>query len=198
MKLKRLWLCVVLMALPATSFAGAAGSGQPLDEVVVQASRSELAKLRNQIRSLEQQFFKRYNAINPNKDYDVRCKKETRAGTRVGRQNCRAAYQNRALENEAQQYLQFMQSNAGGTAEGNPAATLGDAGRDTPTPTLFGNSGETAEGEIEARRGDYQQNMADVTSKDPELTELARQLGELTERYEQMQQQMQKGKSSKK
>lgn len=183
------------MVLPVVSFAGEAESDKALGEVLVEGSRGELAKLRKQVRALEQQFLKRYNKLNTNKDFDVSCKQEKSTGTRVGRQSCRAAYQSKALQREAQEYLQYMQSDTG-SAVLDPAAGLGVAasGDATQLAPVIGTQAQSAQDEIEARRDEYQQNVLDVASKDPELMELVRQLAALNERYAALQE----ARSSKK
>ena len=60
-----------------------------VDEVTVYADDS-ITFLRRKLRTVDEQFFARYNDLNSNDDFDMVCKRETRLGSQIPRQVCRS------------------------------------------------------------------------------------------------------------
>jgi hypothetical protein len=140
--------------------ATALAHGADVGEVVVSGARLDAMRL--QILRLEDQFYGRYNALNKDDDYDIQCITRARTGTRLVTRSCRPAFESIAVQEEASARSTTM----GGVSRGamvTPAASR-----------------------IEIRRSEFQQNMKDLTARDPELARLLRERGELTAQYESM------------
>ena len=154
--------CLLLAAAPPSRSA-------ELDEVTVNGERVKLDALRKQIVQLEDQFYDRYNELNPIDDFDVHCIEEARTGTRLIKRSCRAVYQERAVADEGQaafKVFQRMHPQAGNTP-------LSDSG--PPVPATL---------EIQRRLPEYKKNLEELTRRHPELASLLEARGRLIERYE--------------
>jgi hypothetical protein len=159
-------LCLLLVSLARGASATAAtDKGDSLDEVVVEATRSQLDHIRQEMVLVEDRFYERYNELNTKHDFDTHCHIEARIGTNTKRRYCRALYQERAQQREGHDY----------------AEALKDMTQDPPqpwvpptTPTIM----------IEARRKDYQNNIREVVKRNPELVDMLRERYELGLRYE--------------
>jgi hypothetical protein len=116
---------------------------------------------------IEDKFYERYNKLNPNHDFDTHCQVEVRIGTNVKRRYCRAVYQDKAFEREGRDHLIAMQKMDDGAGNAQPWMP--------PAPATV---------MIEARRKEYQQNIRNVVTRNPELVEMLRQRYELGQRYE--------------
>jgi hypothetical protein len=144
-----------------------------LDELVVEAKRTRLTELRNEMIRLEDEFYARYNELNENDDFDISCAREARVGTRLERRYCRAVYENEIMAVEGRDYhIDLLRC------------------CDTSTPIPKGTERPPAQPPvpaivmIEARKPDFRKTMVTVTSAHPELTELLRQRAEAAQRYE--------------
>jgi len=152
-----------------------------LDEVTVNGERVKVEALRRQIVQLEDQFYDRYNELNPNDDFDVHCIEEARTGTRFIKRSCRALYQEQALAEEGQaafKAFQRMHPQQGNTP-------LSDSGPPV-SATLV----------IQRRLPEYKKNLEEVTRKHPELAGLLEERGKLIERYEAAQKNLLEGTKS--
>ena len=159
-------LCLLIAPLsPVAAATVPPGQEESLDEVVVEATRTKLAQMRQQMVQLEDRFFERFNELNTIDDFDTHCYMEARVGTRFERRYCRAVYESKAFRVEGQEYLKQLAS----ITDPTPKAWA------PPDPVIMA---------IEARRKDYQKNMLEVTSRHPELVELARERYEMGKRYE--------------
>lgn len=74
-----------------------------LDEVVVKGTR--LWKLREDMVKTEEKFYKLYNELNKNDDFDVNCQMEAPLGTRLKKRVCRIAFYENAEAEAAQALL---------------------------------------------------------------------------------------------
>ena len=161
-----LWLLVAPLAQPASvTVRVPVNPEETLDEVVVEATRARLSQMRQEMVQLEDRFFERFNELNTIDDFDTYCDQEARIGTQMKRRYCRAVYETKALRTEGQEYIKHLPSFV------DPTPTLSAP----PVPAIV---------VIEARRKDYQKNMLEVTSRNPELIQLARERYELGLRYE--------------
>jgi hypothetical protein len=182
--MKRIFRLTVLLCLVSAPAAqGIASPATPdqkdsLDTVVVEGTRGQLNAMLQEMVKSEDRFFERYNKLNTNDDFDMRCFREARVGTRFMRRYCIAEYMNRAMQVQGQDYALFLQSNFD-TSQG--AATYKQ--KNDP-PTLLGGPPVPAMVMIEARREDFRQNMRDVVSRNPELVKMLRERYELGQRYE--------------
>ena len=91
-------LVVAMLAIPAVCAAGngngagtAQDDGEVTDEIIVKGEKS-LSALRREVWDLEEDFYSRYNELNDDRDYDVKCFFETPTGTRVKNHVCRARF----------------------------------------------------------------------------------------------------------
>lgn len=175
-----LLLCLLFAPLaPGASAPAAPATQESLDEVIVNGAK--LNELLQEMVKVEDKFFKRYNELNTNDDFDTHCAMETRAGTAIRRRYCHVGYQEKALQVEGQDYALFLINNFDfglGTSGGTTYK------RGTDPPTLVGAPPVAAALTIEGRRKDYQQNVRGIVAQHPELLELLRERDELGKRYE--------------
>jgi hypothetical protein len=163
-------LISALLAAAAPACFGAAPIDEPtnLDEVTVNGERVKVEALRKQIVQLEDQFYDRYNALNPVDDFDVHCIEEAKTGTRFIKRSCRAVYQEKAIAEEGQAAFKVLQR----MHPQNGNKPLSDGG--PPVPSTL---------EIQRRLPEYKKNLEAVTRKHPELAALLEERGKLIERY---------------
>jgi hypothetical protein len=156
-------------------------SQEELDQVIVRGnSPKALAALREEMIRLEDNFFERYNELNTIKDFDVHCKAETSAGTKLKRRTCRANYMSDALAAEGQGHAEFIQKHP-------PEVRGAPPGEPPPDPPLIGSLPPPAIMDMDMRRKEYQQNLVSVSKKDPELAKMLSDLSKLNERYHTLQ-----------
>ena len=95
-------LLLGLLALSAQEPESVLPGGQDdvVDEVTVYADDS-LPNLRARLRSVDEAFFKRYNELNSNDDYDMICKLETRIGSQIPRRVCMSRLHRRMVSESA-------------------------------------------------------------------------------------------------
>jgi hypothetical protein len=83
--------------------ADVAGQQEAPEEVVVRGRR--IGELRAEIEDARQRAYGIFNEINSNDEFDVRCRKDSRAGTNVPTQVCRAQFEERISSAAGQEYL---------------------------------------------------------------------------------------------
>lgn len=154
-------LYLLLLAQGASAAVPNAGEAS-LDEVVVEGKR-QLSELRDQIVALEERFYQRYNELNLNHDFDVRCFQDAPTGTRLKRRSCRVAYQEDALMTAGQEALAFLQHL---DVPGGP-----------PPP-------EPASMAIQSGQKDFQTNLVETIRRNPELVGLLLEHARLAKDYE--------------
>ncbi|MEJ1964916.1 MAG: hypothetical protein WDO56_26625 [Gammaproteobacteria bacterium] len=152
----------------AASVAAPPGGGAPVDQVVIEATRANLAKLGQDMLAIEYRFYRRYNELNTKRDYAVDCYKEARTGSRFIRSYCQPAFQSNAELAEARAFLLYLQSIDKFT--GNATSTLA-------APATMA---------IEAGRPGFKKNMIEVTHRSPELIKLLDEHAALVKRFEDM------------
>jgi hypothetical protein len=162
---------------------GVTTSQEELDQVIVRGGPKALAALRQEMIRLEERYFERYNELNTIDDFDVHCDAETSAGTKLKRRRCQANYMRDALAAEAQGHLEFIKKND----NRKEASERALAGLPPADPTVIGSLPQPAVVDIEILRKNYQQNLIDVSKKDPELTKMLSDLSGLNKRYEAIQ-----------
>jgi hypothetical protein len=173
-------LLAATLLLP-TMAAAQAHQAADLDEVTVNGERVKVEALRRQIVQLEDQFYDRYNELNPIDDFDVHCIEEAKTGTRFIKRSCRAVYQEQALVDEGQAAFKVLQRMH--PQQGN--RPLSDSGPPVPATLV-----------IERRLPEYKKNLEEVTRRHPELAGLLEERGKLIERYEAAQRKLPFGKKS--
>jgi hypothetical protein len=157
----------------AVSDDNTAAAAEELEQVIVRGGPKALAALRKEMIRLEDDFFDRYNELNTIKDFDVHCAAETSAGTKLRRRRCQANYMRDALELEAEGHADFIMKN--------PPNYLPEP------PPLIGSLPPPAIMDIEIRRKEYQQNLIDVSKKNPELAQMLSKFSDLHNRYRDIQ-----------
>jgi hypothetical protein len=159
------FLLAAMIALPALAAAPATQKAD-LDEVTVNGERVKIDALRKQIVQLEDKFYDRYNELNTIDDFDIHCIEEARTGTRFIKRSCRALYQEHALADEGQAAFRILQRFR---EKGPPIA---DSGPPLPASLI-----------IQQRLPEYKKNLEDVTRRNPELSRLLAERGELIDKY---------------
>jgi hypothetical protein len=107
-------VCAALLACIGATHIAEAGEQQPvaipvvadeqvLDEAVVKGT--SLWKLRQDMVKTEEQFYKLFNELNKEDDYDVHCRLEAPLGTRLKKRICRIAFYEDAEAEAAQALL---------------------------------------------------------------------------------------------
>ncbi len=192
-RIPRATALLFLLLAPLTQIAAASpDQNDSLDAQVVKGTRAQLDKLLQDMVKSEDDFYKRYNALNTNNDFDMTCYRETR-GTNARRRYCVPVYMKKALQAQGQSQASNLQQNfdssqrgttfdTGGSSQMPMAGAMLSAG----APPLTTEASVSAQALIEARRKDFQQNMREVVSRNPELVEMLRQRDELGKRYEAM------------
>ena len=154
-----LLVMTVSLMVPVCAAHGGAPSddAEELEQVHVYGSKEEIWQLRQAIIEAENRFFERYNDLNTNDDFDVKCRVEARTGTRLPTRTCRPLYQEDAVQEGAKQAVELRQrfQSLGGGAQ------LGATS--PPVPAGI---------KIMARRPEFERNMRNVVRKHPELTAL--------------------------
>jgi hypothetical protein len=98
----------------------------PPDQVIVEGRRGELVEAAKEIQLLEQRFFQRYNELNTQKNYAVRCYNEAPTGTRFKQKYCKPVYQSNADAAEARDFMIALGRGASaGSTSGGAAASSG-------------------------------------------------------------------------
>jgi hypothetical protein len=73
------------------------------EEIVVRGRR--IGELRAEIEVARQRAYAIFNEINTNDEFDVRCRKDSRPGTNVPQEVCRAQFENRISSAAGQEYF---------------------------------------------------------------------------------------------
>lgn len=81
----------------------AAAPQQNTEEVIVRGRR--IAELRVEIEQARIRAYDIFNEINSDDDFDVRCQDESRSGTRMPQQVCRARFEDRISSRAGQEYI---------------------------------------------------------------------------------------------
>lgn len=144
-----------------------------LPEVQVKGRHVQLARLREEMIRLEDQFYAAYNALNDDDRFDVHCTQENPTGSRVGRRFCRAGCELRAQQAEGNQYYWAMFEVLGG--DSNNMVPVADWV--PPLPAIVS---------IESQRQQFRQHMRNVMYANPELLGLLQQRDELARHYEKL------------
>lgn len=152
--------CLLLMPL---AYAAPPDS-TATDEVIVQATRASLVKLRKEVELAEQRFYQRYNQVNTKREYAIKCNEWAPVGTHFTQTRCEPAYEETAEHEEARDFALSVQNASMGNIDGGP-----------PVPALVA---------INGGRSAFQQHVTEVARKDPELTKLLNEYGERVKRFE--------------
>ncbi len=90
-------LLLVATTLPLTAVN--ADEGQQQNDVFV--AKKSLSELRSDFWEKEETFYKLFNQLNEDREYDVRCYYERRTGTRIKSHVCRAKFMSDAFSSHA-------------------------------------------------------------------------------------------------
>jgi len=160
---------LVMAALSPCAFGALSERGSDLDEVVVSGAR--LDQVRKELLEAEDRFFRRYNELNTDDDFDVQCHKEARLGTRLKNRHCRANFEEQAIREEGQEAGKIFQSIQDQFREG------------VANPRLRGGPAVPGVVVAEMRRPEFVRHMKEVVSQNPELVGLLQTHAALIERY---------------
>lgn len=140
----------------------AAESDQPLDVIVVTASRLKPHGLRQMLIETEDRFYARYNELNKRNEFDINCIVAAPTGTNLKRRSCLPIFEERALQRVGQETFVIRQ-------DMQEQIRTGYIQRGPGTPPV------SARGEIEAVRPEFQKNMQELVQGDAELQEILKQ-----------------------
>jgi hypothetical protein len=156
------------------------GGEPPVQQVVVEATRTNVAKLGKEVQMSELRFYELYNTLNKDPDYAITCANEAPTGSRFKRTACQPVFKSKAEQAEARDFIQAFGGgdSAGGTSGGPPHALAPSA----PPPVAAGTFA-AANMATSAGRPGFAQNIQDVTRRSPELTKLAEEHAALWKRY---------------
>lgn len=124
------WLAVA--ANPEVASAADKTTRTPLDEVVIQAQREKLSKLRMQIEEQQQRFFAAYNEVNGEREFRVTCSEKAGSNTKIQHLECQPQFVLDAQEEEAKGFLDGALFNSGAvTQTGGGSEVISSSGGDT-------------------------------------------------------------------
>jgi Secretin and TonB N terminus short domain len=135
---------------------------EPLPQVEIQAQRAKLSEMRKELDRLEDQFFREYNQLNTDHQWDVHCRTEIRTGSHVGIRICTPAFVSEAMHLGQRPAFQGRPDQQMSVSPAAPVAY-----------TL-----------ILQKTAAYQKNMIEIVRAHPELFELVKQRAELAEQYQ--------------
>jgi hypothetical protein len=195
-----LLLGLLFTALVCRVEAASPDPAAPVDQVVIQATRAKLVKLEKEVLLAQQRFYERYNELNTKRDYAMKCYNEADTGSRFKKTYCQPVFANKAQEEQARRAVQYLGSSSTAATSSSAAASM-HAGATTGMGGVAGaaNSGEAQEGSagassgrtgapaimaVEGSQSDFQENMIELTRKDPELMKRLNKHAELVREYE--------------
>ncbi len=152
-----LTLCPALAGAPSDD-------ADELEQVNVYGSKEEPWQLRQAIIEAEDRFYERYNDLNSNNDFDMKCRVEARTGTRLVTRTCKPIYQENAVQEGAKQAIEVRQYFQATGQLGTP-----------PVPAAIA---------IMARRSEFERHMRSVVLGTPELGLLLKERAAAVERLE--------------
>jgi len=91
---------------PPARERSAAARQEQTEEVVVRGRR--IGELRAEVEAARQAAYSIFNAVNSNDEFDVRCRRESRAGTNVPAQVCRARFEDDISAAAASEYMSTL------------------------------------------------------------------------------------------
>ena len=158
-------MTVSLMLPLCAANAGAPGDdADELEQVQVFGSKEEPWQLRQAIIEAEDRFYERYNELNPNNDFDMKCRVEARTGTRLVTRTCKPLYQENAVQEGAKQAVEIRQVFQDSHILVSP-----------PVPAAIA---------IMARRSEFERHMRSLVLESPELGSLLQERAAAVERLE--------------
>ncbi|MEO6186881.1 MAG: hypothetical protein ABIP83_11360 [Steroidobacteraceae bacterium] len=137
-------------------------SANELDEVAVNGKTWR--QLKREVIEAEDRFFKRFNALNTNDDFDIYCRMDKATGTIIPQRQCRIQFLVNAGAIDAQDFYMGLTTPAASRGVNTPLATL--------QPLWL------------QRREEYRQTARAVLEKNPELLAMANELARLREQYD--------------
>lgn len=150
--------CVLVVAgnAPAAE-APAEANRAELDEVAVVGK--SLRRLRREAVAAEERFYKRFNELNTQDEFDIHCEKEKLTGTLVPQRQCRIRFLAEEGAIDAQAFYRGLTGAAAARGVHTPLATLWPA--------------------WQQRREEYQRTVRDLVEQDAGLRALAAEWGQL-------------------
>lgn len=138
-------------------------SGEPgIEMEEVKVIGKTLRALKREAIEAEDRFFKRFNSLNTNDDFDIHCRMDKATGSKVPQRQCRIQFLMEAGAIDAREFLTGLGN--GGSGVNTPIATL---------QPLWLN-----------RREEYRQTARALMEKDPELLSRATEWVRLREQYD--------------
>lgn len=156
---KTIQRAVLLSCLLLAPLANAAD--RPTDEVVVEATRTNLTKLGEQVVIAERKVYDEYNKLNTTPDYAIKCAKQNNYNSRFTTTSCQPVFKDKAEENEYRVFMLSLTGTMGGFSAG--------AGQVNAL--------------VESAKPGYQKNMIEIARKSPEMQKLLEEHSKLVKQY---------------
>jgi hypothetical protein len=164
-----LWGFVIPLGAAAADVSKDSGELAEVDVI-----GKSLHELEREVIVAEDRFYKRFNTLNTNDDFDIHCRMEEMTGTRVPQRQCRIKFLADAQAMDSQEFLKGLTSASGASGMNTPVAAL--------MPQWV------------QRRDEYRQTAKALLEKDPELLALANEWLRLHEQYDRVRKERQKGR----
>src|SRR5689334_18571328 len=117
--------CTLIAVLAQAAVQADESPAQPQEQVIVEATRTNLSKLAKEVVLAEQRFYQRYNDLNTVRKYAVNCYNEATTSTHFKRLYCQPVYESEAQAEEAREFLVALgagSSASAGGADNSPGA----------------------------------------------------------------------------
>ena len=140
------------------------GADPPADEIVVEATRTNLTRLGEQVIMAQRKVYTEYNKLNTVRDYAIACEKQNNYNSRFTKTLCQPVFKTNAEARDAQVFMLSITGTMGGAPMG--------AGQ--------------AHALIEQAKPGYQKNMVKIASESPEMQKLLVEHAKLLKQYNDM------------
>jgi hypothetical protein len=190
--------CCLLAGLFATTIctAGAPPVEEFDDEIIVEGK--SLSQLRSDIVKAEDRFYEKYNRLNTDREYSMKCEDSASTGSKLTSRKCKPRMVETATSQQARDFLYAMQDNflafqGGGGVDASSGAqsaatqsaeSSASAAQSVPDiGTAFARGG-SADSMIDGERDGFRRNMLELIRKHPELQKLIQEHANAMARYE--------------
>jgi hypothetical protein len=148
---------------PRARVASVDSRSEAPEEIIVRGRR--LAELKTEMQTLQKRAYDRFNEINIDDDFDVRCRDEGRTGTRGREWACRAEFENRISSGASKAYLSGLVLGCAGDAGVTQECMFSDDAQDAISRA------QGVETSILSRREQLQQKILELARQDDALAQ---------------------------
>jgi hypothetical protein len=156
-------LCGQLLtaAYAASPAKDASATGDPPDEVIVEAQKERLTRLQVELEKAQDNFFARFNKVNTNPEYETHCEHKPLYGSHILKHACTPRFVDAANEKLASWYVPSLQGSQYQPLKGDDPSTV-----------------------IRTKMPDYRRKVLELGLKDPQLAKMGRDFEALKKHYE--------------